>query len=119
MATAAVTYHRFFAEADDNSYDCYVILIFINFQLKSLIIGFYFQLIAGSCLFMAGKAHDEPLKVRDVINVTHRTLHKDTQPIELDEDYWRMRDALVQAELLIMRMLKFSILWSHPHKVLL
>jgi cyclin-Q len=78
---------------------------------------FYFQLIAGSCIFLAGKAHDEPLKVRDVINVTHRTLHKDTQPIELDEDYWRMRDALVQAELLIMRMLKFSILWSHPHKV--
>jgi hypothetical protein len=33
MATAAVTYHRFFAEAAEDSYDCYVRMKYPNFYL--------------------------------------------------------------------------------------
>lgn len=36
--------------------------------------------------------------------------------MELGEEYWNMRDAVVQAELLIMRMLKFEVNVVHPHK---
>lgn len=60
---------------------------------------------------------DDPLKIRDVINVTHNTLHRGSVPLELGDEYWNMRDAIVQAELLIMRMLKFEVTVVHPHKV--
>lgn len=60
---------------------------------------------------------DDPLKIRDVINVTHNTLHRGSAPLELGDEYWNMRDAIVQAELLIMRMLKFEVTIVHPHKV--
>ncbi|XP_075215140.1 cyclin Q [Lycorma delicatula] len=99
IATAATIYHRFFKEADPSSYDSY--------------------LIASTCLYLAGKMKDEPLKVRDVINVSHNMLHRGSAPLELGDEYWNMRDAIVQAELLIMRMIKFEAHIIHPHKYML
>ncbi|GLH00702.1 hypothetical protein R5R35_014625 [Gryllus longicercus] len=99
IATAAILYHRFFKEADSSGYDSY--------------------LIAATTLYLAGKVKDDPLKIRDVINVTHNTLNRGAAPLELGDEYWNMRDAIVQAELLIMRMLKFEVTIVHPHKFML
>lgn len=77
----------------------------------------YFQVVASTCVYLAGKVKDEALKVRDVMNVANNTLHRGSQPLELGDQYWSMRDAIVQAELLIMRMLKFQVIPDHPHKV--
>ena len=43
---------------------------------------------------------------------------KGASPLELGDEYWTMRDAIVQAELLITRMLKFDLSCDHPHKVI-
>lgn len=51
------------------------------------------------------------------MNVSYNTLHRGSQPLDLGDQYWSMRDAIVQAELLIMRMLKFQVTPIHPHKV--
>lgn len=52
------------------------------------------------------------------MNVSYSTLHRGSAPLELGDQYWAMRDAIVQAELLIMRMLKFQVVPEHPHKVI-
>ncbi|KAK9892211.1 hypothetical protein WA026_019015 [Henosepilachna vigintioctopunctata] len=100
LATASVLMHRFFKEVVDHS----------NYD--------YF-LIAASSLYLAGKVKDDSLKIRDIINVAHSTLHRGSNPLEIGEEYWTMRDAIVQAELLIMRALKFEVSIVHPHKYLL
>lgn len=74
-------------------------------------------MIASTCLYLAGKIKDEQIKVRDIINVSRNTLHRNTLPLDLKEEYWSMRDAIVQGELLVMRMLKFEVTITHPHKV--
>ncbi|XP_037089847.1 cyclin-Q-like isoform X2 [Pollicipes pollicipes] len=99
VATASVVYHRFFREVNEADYDIY--------------------LIAGSCLYLAGKLEDQALKARDVINVTHVTLRPGGRPLDMDESYWNLRDSLIQAELLVLRMLRFSTEFEHPHKYLL
>ncbi|CAG9859755.1 unnamed protein product [Phyllotreta striolata] len=99
LATAAVIMHRFFREVDHTNYDCF--------------------LIAASSLYLAGKVKDDSLKIRDIINVAHNTLHRGSNPLEIGDEYWNMRDAIVQAELLIMRILKFEVGTIHPHKYLL
>lgn len=96
-ATGAVLLHRFYREVNTADYDIF--------------------LIASSSLYLAGKIKDDPIKIRDVINVAHNTLHKGSQPLELSDEYWAMRDGIVQAELLITRMLKFDLNVVHPHKV--
>lgn len=96
-ATAAVILHRFYREVDSADYDIF--------------------LIASSSLYLAGKIKDDPIKIRDVINVAHNTLNKCSNPLELGDEYWAMRDGIVQAELLIARMLKFDLNVVHPHKV--
>lgn len=68
-------------------------------------------------MYLAGKLKDDPVKIRDVINVAHNTLNKGSTPLELGDEYWAMRDGIVQAELLITRMLKFDLNVVHPHKV--
>lgn len=108
------------------------IILFLSFffltgtyseQLKiilfRLISYFQLQLIAASTLYLAGKVKDDPLKIRDIINVAHNTLHRGSSPLEIGDEYWNMRDAIVQAELLIMRILKFEVSIVHPHKFML
>ena len=75
------------------------------------------QLIASTCLYLAGKVKDNNQKIRDIMNVAYSTLHRGSPPLELGDQYWSMRDAIVQGELLIMRMLKFHVAQQHPHKV--
>jgi len=99
IATAAILMHRFFKEVDAANYDCY--------------------LIAASTLYLAGKIKDDPLKIRDIINVSYNTLHRNNEILKIGDEYWNMRDAIVQAELLIMRVLKFEVTIVHPHKYLL
>lgn len=98
-ATAAIIFHRFFKDVDSSNYDEF--------------------LIASASLYLAGKIKDDPVKIRDVINVAHNTLNRGSNPLELGDEYWSMRDAIVQAELLITRMLKFDINIVHPHKYML
>lgn len=66
---------------------------------------------------MASKIQDDIVKLRDVINVSHNTLFRASSPLELSDKYWAMRDAIVQAELLIMRMIKFQFSIVDPFKV--
>ncbi|KAJ8670660.1 hypothetical protein QAD02_001919 [Eretmocerus hayati] len=99
ISTAAVLFHKFTRESSFQEYDPY--------------------LIASTCLYLAGKIKDDNLKIRDIMNVSYNTLHRGSAPLELGEQYWSMRDAIVQAELLVMRMLKFEVVSEHPHKYLL
>jgi len=98
-ATAAVLFHRFYKEVGQAEYDEF--------------------LIASSSLYLAGKIKDDPIKIRDIINVAHNTLNRGANPLELGDEYWAMRDGIVQAELLITRMLKFDMNVEHPHKYML
>lgn len=66
---------------------------------------------------MASKIKDDQIKIRDVINVTHNLLNRNASPLDLGEEYFSIRDAIVQAELLIARTLKFDLCFEQPHKV--
>lgn len=98
-AMAAVIFHKFFKEVNSEEYDSF--------------------LIASSSLYLAGKIKDDPIKIRDVINVAHNTINRGSNPLDLGDEYWAMRDGIVQAELLITRMLKFDFNVVHPHKYML
>ncbi|KAH8268044.1 hypothetical protein KR018_007435 [Drosophila ironensis] len=99
-ACAAIVYHRFFQEVNPNDYDEF--------------------LIAASSLYLAGKIKDDDsFKIRDVINVAYCTLNRESAPLDLNDEYWSMRDAIVQAELLITRTLSFDLNIDLAHKYLL
>jgi len=101
VATAQTIFHRFCkASADPSHYDPY--------------------LISASCLYLAGKLEDnDHQKLRDIINVVYTTLHRDKEPLPLDNEYYNMREAIVQAELQILRMIRFQTRTDHPHRYLL
>jgi len=98
-ATACCLFHKFFSAANILEYDPY--------------------LIAATCIYLAGKVEDDHLKLRDVINVVHATLQRTNEPLSLDNEYWNIRDALVQTELFVLRMVGFQVRFAHPHKHLL
>lgn len=77
-ATAAVIFHRFYREVTQAEYDEYVSSILRLNRVERLTISavFVFQLIASSSLYLAGKIKDDPIKIRDIINVAHNTLNR-------------------------------------------
>lgn len=118
MAAAAVYYHRFYAEVDQCEYDEFVSLSLSHHETCPCTQCYCFQLIAASTLYLATKVKDEPVKIRDLVSVVHFTLNRTVEAPENDPDFWLIRDAIVQAELLITRMLKFEMNTTvHPHKV--
>jgi len=99
ICTAASLFHKFCAATNIADYDPY--------------------LIAGTCLYLAGKVEDNHLKLRDVINIVHSVLHRSLEPLPLADQYWNTRDAIVQAELLLLRMCSFQVKFPHPHRYML
>ena len=99
-ATALSLFHRYnLGAGPDATYDRY--------------------LIACSCIYLSGKAENDHQKLRDVINVTQTTLKKMNEPLDLGDEYYAIREAIVQAELLLLRMINFKVQGEHPHKYLL
>ena len=76
-------------------------------------------LIACSCIYLSGKADNDHQKLRDLINVSQTTLKKISEPLNLNEEYYAIREAIVQAELFLLRMINFKVQVEHPHKYLL
>ncbi|XP_077292922.1 cyclin Q isoform X2 [Arctopsyche grandis] len=99
IATATVLFHKFFKEVDKSNYDCYV--------------------IGSACLSLAGKLRDDPLSLRDILNVSRGALHRTAGPLELGEEYWSLRGSLAAAELLILRTLSFHPDPPNHHRYLL
>ena len=75
--------------------------------------------MACSCMYVAGKEENDHLRLRDLINVALRTLKKINEPLSLEHEYYATREAIVQAELFLLRMIKFETRFEHPHKYLL
>lgn len=99
ISTAASLFHKFSAATEMADYCPY--------------------LLAATCLYLGGKVEDNHLKLRDVINVVQSVLHRSLDPLPLGDQYWNIRDAMVQSELLLLRMCQFGVKFSHPHKYLL
>lgn len=76
-------------------------------------------LIAATCIYLAGKAEEDHIKIRDIINVFYAMLHSDSEPLHNDSTYWALRDSIVQCELLLLRILRFKVANEHPHRYLL
>lgn len=98
-ATAATYFHRFFQECSQEDYD--------------------FYLVAATAMYLAGKVEEDYLKIRDVVNVFHKSAYPKSDPLPLAEEYWCLRDAIVQCELLMLRVLQFKVSVDHPHRYLL
>lgn len=99
VATASCIYHKFFRECDVRKYDQH--------------------LVAAVSLYLAGKVEEDAVRIRNVINVCYRMLHPKSEPLGLGEEYWGLRDSLVQLELFVLRTLGFKVHFDHPHKYLL
>ncbi|KAK0040945.1 cyclin-related protein FAM58A [Biomphalaria pfeifferi] len=98
IATASTIYHKFFRENDLNTYDPF--------------------LIGATSLSLACKIEEENVRLRDIINVCYRTLHKNKAPLEIGDQFWALRESIASCELFLLRALQFTVVFDHPHKYL-
>ncbi|KAL5108885.1 Cyclin-Q [Taenia crassiceps] len=66
--------------------------------------------MAMACISLGAKVQEEHQRLRDVIVAYYRTLHKTKRPpLEVGEEYDRLRVSLVSAELFLMRLLGYAV----------
>ena len=80
---------------------------------------FSLQLMACASLHISGKVEDDYIRLRDLINVSMTILRGLKEPLDIDSEYYATRDAIVEAELFLLRMINFQTTIEHPHKFLL
>jgi hypothetical protein len=98
IATAAALYHRFFSKTEIKTYDVCT--------------------IGATSLFIACKVESEKRKIRDFINVVQQTIERDSELLDMDENYFNYKNGIVQTELLMLRVLEFQVAYIHPHRYL-
>ncbi|ESO09642.1 hypothetical protein HELRODRAFT_92276, partial [Helobdella robusta] len=98
LATSVTLFHRFNSSHDTKDIDV--------------------ETVAATLLYLSGKIEEESLRLRDVINVSHRILNPKDQLLEVDSKYFSLKDSLIQTELYLLRALKFNVSVDHPHKYL-
>lgn len=80
-------------------------------------------MIATASVYLATKVNEDPVRLKDIVNVSQVTLERETSIVELGNEAWvlSIRDTIVQAELFIMRVLHFdpSVKLPHPVRILL
>uniref|UniRef100_A0A915IE94 Uncharacterized protein n=1 Tax=Romanomermis culicivorax TaxID=13658 RepID=A0A915IE94_ROMCU len=76
--------------------------------------GYPIRTLAAGCFHLAGKTEEDLLKIRDIINVFHVMIHDD-KIMDIDENYWEIREGLGKIEMLILRVLKFRVWRELPH----
>lgn len=108
-ATACVFLHRFCRECSRQSSSGSSVVFPPDYDPP---------LIVATCIYLAGKAAEEHVKIRDVLNVTQRTIHPDKPPLEVGDKYWQYREAIVRCELFIIRVLGFNLRATLPHTYL-
>jgi hypothetical protein len=101
--TSLVLLHRYFDVVDDLSVDI--------------------KWVAAACLFLGTKTEEESRRLRDIINLVQilsfgtpgENIHvKEVGP--LDENYWSSKDMLIKTEQEVLRILRFNVSVSHPHR---
>lgn len=83
--------------------------------------------ILAACLFLACKTSEDPRRLRDMINVAEMIDWKTdpdviqwrSRPPDLDDNYWKSKERLVETEQKVLRWLAFDCLVSHPHRAVL
>ncbi|XP_038054352.1 cyclin-Q-like [Patiria miniata] len=96
VASACTIYYRFFSVCDVQNYDAH--------------------LVGAAAIYLATKVEEQHVKLRDIINVCYRILHRKEPPLEVGKKYWELRESVVNCELLLIRMLKFNAKVTLPHK---
>lgn len=99
FATAASIFHRVNKNISKSEYDKFT--------------------IATGSIYLATKVNEDPIRLKDMINVSQVTLDRETSLNELGNDAWilSIRDTIVQTELFIMRVLHFDPSVKLPHPV--
>lgn len=78
------------------------------------------QLLAITCIYLASKCCEELLEVRDVITCARRELRPESGGVlRVGAEYHRIRESVIQAELLVLRILDFDTDLTTAHKELL
>ena len=85
--------------------------------------------IGAACLVLGMKTEEEVRRLRDVINVAHMldfgVADESTDLVfdipshlpELNEGYWKAKELIVTTEQMVLRVLQFDVLVSHPHRL--
>ena len=77
------------------------------------------DLLAATCLFLAGKAAETPRRVRDVVNASQRSRDAGAAVAPLDDGYFQRKAAVIDAEQRALRLLGFDLEAATPHRLAL
>lgn len=98
-ATAALLYHKFYSHQSCKQYDV--------------------NLVAASCLSLAGKTSEDTVTIRDVVNVFYSTLNPNSEPLNQGSAFESLQQSISSLEHIVLHCLSFRVTNCQSHRYLL
>ncbi|KXN67996.1 hypothetical protein CONCODRAFT_79945 [Conidiobolus coronatus NRRL 28638] len=73
-------------------------------------------LAIAAIIYLTCRINNLNRKTRDIVNVCYHILHPYSEHLKLGDAFYKMRDSLFEAELIVLRVLNFDIQAEYPHQ---
>jgi len=94
-------------------------IVLMHKHLSQLDIVSEHFILVQAILFVSSKVMETPLKIRDVVNVVHRMVNPNAQPVDIDVKYSALKMKVIEREQEVLRSLGFDLQDHLPYKYLL
>jgi len=99
ISTATLFFHRFYSR-----------LSFLQYPPL---------LTLQAAIFLASKVEEHSRRLRDILNVSHRVQYPSEEALQVTQDFWSMKDAVLRQEQILLRVLGYDLECDHAHRYVL
>ena len=76
--------------------------------------------IASTCLFLAGKVEEMPVKIMAVVAEAYKMQHqKQAGPDPASKKFWELREQILVCEHILLQAINFDLAVQHPYRSVL
>lgn len=73
------------------------------------------SLVLVTCVSLAARSTEQHRKIRDILNCAYVVYHSDAQFMQVNDEFFRIRDSCTKCEFVMLRLLNFELLVELPH----
>ncbi|KAF1741888.1 hypothetical protein MXB_930 [Myxobolus squamalis] len=76
-------------------------------------------MISIACMYIGSKIQEEPIRLRDLINLSYKYIYPSKDPPSIGNEYDKIKNSVIKCEFILSQTLGYRFNCEHPYKYLI